>query len=189
MSEAGGCRCWIDRLDRVCRSWAGTPWQAGQCHRGTAVDCVRFVDAVLMELHGQPLPPLTRLPQDLPLHDRRGVIRAVRRMCRRYPSQTLRGDTKLELEPGDVLIVGRGRAPGHVGIVGKDTRMLWHALYGHHVCQSPVRVPGGIVLRVFRPTQKQSWCGGSLPLRAVTAGARGPCVGCGAKSRLQKVGV
>jgi cell wall-associated NlpC family hydrolase len=173
--------CWANHLEQVCTSWRRTPWQAGQCRRGVAVDCVRFVDAVLMQLHGYCLPPLPRLAQDQPLHDRRGVMRATHQICRRYPHAKLRPSPSLELEPGDVLIVARGDAPGHVGIVGADVRTMWHALYGHHVCASPVKQVGDVV-RVYRPSGKQTWrpCVKAIdPARDTNVAVRRrPCKGC-----------
>jgi hypothetical protein len=124
------------------------------------VDCVRFVDAVLAELHGYDLPPIPRLDQDLSLHDRRATMEVCRLVSARYPNVTVRGPRLVE--PGDVLVYRRGRAPGHVIIVGGDGVRAYHADEGVGVCYTGVGAVMSHVMRIWRPTEKARWC---IPLR------------------------
>jgi cell wall-associated NlpC family hydrolase len=149
---------WQTRLQRVLMSWQGTPWVAGQQCRGKGVDCVRFVVAVLDELHGAALPPVQRLPQDAALHDRAGMMAVAHGIRQRYPHEVIEPRAE-RIEPGDVVVfrVGAQSGPGHVAIAGSEgDRELWHACRGTGVARTSAAASSGI-LWIWRPTRKESW--------------------------------
>lgn len=122
-----------DRLLRILESWEGTPHREGQQCRGEAVDCVRFVSAVLDELYGIRT-EIARLPQDASFHSKETCYSAFRTFMQGYPHDKVEG----ALQPGDILVTGpRGGGPGHAIVVGK--RHLWH-------CDSRSVVRTGLVL-------------------------------------------
>lgn len=146
---------WRAALGRVLVSWQGTPYRPGQAMRGRGVDCVHFIDEVLLELAGRPpVEPLPRLPAAMSLHDRRGATRAVHSMARRHTIDVLRGARPTA---GDVLIYKRGAAPGHVLIVGPDERTAWHADEEVGVCFTSVVTVMKSVMRAYRPRYKEAW--------------------------------
>ena len=107
-------------IDDICRGWVGTPYMPGQQCLGVAVDCVRFVSAVLDEILGERV-ETHRLPQDMSFHNPAGAKSAMKQFLSRAPH------FKVEppLQPGDVIVMGpTGGGPGHAAIVGLDA--IWH---------------------------------------------------------------
>lgn len=119
------------RLARVLASWEGTPYAAGQGHRGVGGDCVRATVAILSEWMRWPLVPLDTLPPDASLHSRQGAMRGLHRIRRALPPHVrLRGDAKRRAQPGDVLVTGPLLGgPGHAIIVGPRENTLWQATH------------------------------------------------------------
>lgn len=151
---------WQQALERVLLSWQGTPWMAGQCCRGRGVDCVRFVVAVLDELHHYEGDAVPRLPQDMSLHDRAGAMRVVKLIERRWPNRILAvGEA---IEPGDVVVIRTSAAggPGHVLIAGVKPAELWHATSMVGVVRTSLAVAGPgaeKVVRIWRTLGRESW--------------------------------
>jgi len=111
------------RLYKILLSWEDTPYCAGQQCRGVAVDCVRFVSAVLDEMLCMSN-KMERLPQDASFHNPQLVKRGFRKFLKRYPSVKVEG----AVQPGDVLIMGpKNGGPGHAAIVG--LRGYWHCFH------------------------------------------------------------
>jgi cell wall-associated NlpC family hydrolase len=148
---------WQAALDRVLRSWAGTPWRAGQCCKGShgGVDCFFFLVGVLDELHGITAPRPPRLPQDTSINNRPLATAALKRGLARYPCTTL--SEEAILQPGDVAIV---RKPSvhpdtlqHGMIVGAD-RQLWHSCT-QGVCFTSMA--GWVRREAYRLTDREKW--------------------------------
>lgn len=146
---------WREELDRCLRSWEETPYAAGQRLRGRGVDCTNFVDAVLEEMHGLEPRVLPPFDPNGGVHDARGAAAMCRQISARYPNVTVRGP--YPVESGDVLVYRRGRGAGHVLIVGLDPRAAWHADHGTGVCFTSVKLITPLIMRVWRPTEKESW--------------------------------
>lgn len=124
------------RLGEILREWEGTPYCPGQQCKGVAVDCVRFVSAVLDEMLCITT-PMERLPQDASFHNKALVMRGMRRFFRRYPSVKVEGS----VQPGDVLIMGpKNGGPGHAAIVGPTG--YWHC-FQNGVIMAGLHMPGG----------------------------------------------
>lgn len=151
---------WKVALEEEMQSWKGTKYSLGQRLKGVGVDCVQFVIAVLDEMYGYE-PIAFRAPSDSAVHDRRFVMASYAFIAHRYPQSVLRG---AEPDTGDVVILrhrnaaGAGRRnPGHVGIVGMDRRVLWHADSPVGVCTTSVRAHRDQIVRVWRMTGKEQW--------------------------------
>lgn len=147
-----------DRLESVLQSWRGTPYSLGQQCKGVAVDCVRFVCAVLDEMYQQPYQTIDRLPDDIAFHSRERAIDAFRMIMRLYPDHTsVKTD---EVEPGDVLICGsKSGGPGHAMIAGTRQSILWHS-NSHEVVQTGLAFPQAGMYhlhRVLRANDKRKW--------------------------------
>lgn len=129
-----------DHLDTILEAWSGTPYRLGSQRKGLGVDCVRFVSAVMDELHfGEIRGDHSYLPPDRALHDPQSAWLAMRKVIRRYgdvdflpylPDE----EGPLRVSPGDALITGpAGGGPGHCMIVG-NRPYLWHSLLNYGVC-------------------------------------------------------
>jgi hypothetical protein len=146
---------WQDELQSVIDGWAGTPYLAGSCMRRRGVDCVRFVDAVLNELHGHGLPPVSAAVGVGSTHDRRNVVRAYRELAGRYRHRLVDRDEMPE--PGDVLVTTRDGFPGHVMIAGRQRGVLWDADVGIGVGRVGWGGVRGEVLRHWRLEERLTW--------------------------------
>lgn len=145
------------RLGEVLRSWDRTPYHAGWAAKGQGVDCVRFVCAVLDELHGTRT-PLSTLPPDASLHDARGSAAALRTIRALFPEhETVRSGP---LQPGDVLVTGPSDGgPGHAMIAGPLRNSLWHST-GRGVQRTGLRYAGlthNRLFRIYRHRNKLEW--------------------------------
>lgn len=146
------------RIEGILQSWKGTPYYLGQQCKGIAVDCVRFVCAVLDELYQQPYQEIEHLPDDIAFHSREKAIDAMRLMLRLFPNHTsVRG---YEVEPGDVLVCGsKSGGPGHAMIAGTQQSTLWHS-NSHKVVQTGLAFPQAGMYhlhRILRATDKDKW--------------------------------
>ena len=143
------------RLMAILRSWDGTPHMDGQQCCGVAVDCVRFVSAVLDELSGTRT-ELERLPQDASFHNADICWKALRQFMQAFPSTDVgRGS----VQPGDVLITGpKNGGPGHAIVVGAD-QALWHC-DGETVTRVGLVINGPGVFslkKIKRPNNRERW--------------------------------
>ena len=148
-----------DRLMKILRSWDGTPHMDGQQCRGVAVDCVRFVSAVLDELAGTST-QLDRLPQDASFHNADVCTKALRRFMKAFPSRTVEDG---EMQPGDVLITGpKNGGPGHAIVAGADGA-LWHC-DGSFVSRMGLSLNGQgvfVLKTIKRPLNRERWLRGN----------------------------
>lgn len=132
MTAGAGAQA-IDRLRAAIVEWRNTPYAAGQQRAGSGggADCVRFVDAVLRTYTQRNPPALPREAQDASLHDPEVVRCFMRHFLRSYPSTALPNyflkSSHTRFRPGDVLALSTTTVPMHVGIVGDDPRVFWHA--------------------------------------------------------------
>jgi hypothetical protein len=79
---------------------------------------------VLDEWFGKESFDLERLPPDTAMHNRKGAMRALRQIIRRYqPVASISDGT---ISPGDILIVGQS-GPGHAMIAGPKKNTLWQS--------------------------------------------------------------
>lgn len=154
-----------DRLESVLQGWKGTRYGLGQQCKGMAVDCVRFVCAVLDEMYQQPYQDIEFFQDDMAFHSRAAALGAFRTILRLYPEHTaLQGN---EVEPGDVLICGsKSGGPGHAMIAGTRQSILWHT-DGHSVVQTGLVFPQAGMYhlhRILRANDKDRWleCSRSL---------------------------
>lgn len=148
-----------DRLMEILHSWDGTPHMDGQQCRGVAVDCVRFVSAVLDELAGTNT-QLDRLPQDASFHNADVCWKAFKRFMSEFPTKDVLDS---EMQPGDVLITGpKNGGPGHAIIVGADGA-LWHC-DGDFVSRMGLSIRGQGVFalkKIKRLLNRKEWSSGN----------------------------
>lgn len=132
-------RCRIEtlnsNLETSLRSWEGTKYRDGLCKKGIGVDCVRFVDAVLQEIHGISLPPLPVFPRQASLHSHTAVTRIGLLMQQRFNTRKVRYPSSLDqVSPGTILAAKPRRTArrwaGHVLIVGPYKKSIWHCVEG-----------------------------------------------------------
>jgi len=126
----------------------------GQCCRGAAVDCIRFVVAVLDELYGMSPEPVPVLPPDTSWHNPRGAFEVARIVERRYPHDKVEGDV---VEPGDVIVFKIAESPGHVAIVGPRPGTIWHSNPGVGVVEAGLGEVGTMLLHAWRLKGKDQW--------------------------------
>lgn len=143
-----------DELQRVLLSWEGTPYMKGQQVKGVGVDCWRFVDAVMAELHGIQHEPLPRIAPDLNLHSSTEVYRLVKLAVGRYPHRLLKSHEPVL--PGDSVIVkpSAHAGPGHILVAGVEPNSLWHAINGLGVARTSLAVAGHLYC-IYRPLERQ----------------------------------
>lgn len=145
-------------LERVVRSWDGTPYREGsKAVKGMSADCVRFVGAVLDELRGKPPTPILTLRNDAAKHSFYQAVKILEGLLVAFaPVETVKDGT---LEPGDVVALSYGGGPTHSAIVGWRRNTLWEST------QPTVRMVGvsaleradTTVYHVYRPTDKATW--------------------------------
>lgn len=158
--ERGGAAL-QQRLERILKSWEGTPYTTGQQSKGQAVDCVRFVGAVLDEWRGRaPEAAVPRLPPDASFHDPELARGALAAFLRLYgPWDDVRLEPGCFLEPGDTLAVGRA-GPGHAIIVGAGRNELWEiAGPGRKVRRGGFGIDPGMLVHAsaYRWTGREAW--------------------------------
>lgn len=145
------------RISEVLDSWIGTPYAAGQMAKGHAIDCVRFVAAVLDELNYRKQQKLDylRLPSDIGMHNKREAIRGLKMFRRAYePNEMVRD---FSLEPGDVLMTGPlNGGPTHAEFVGTRRNTFYHATIDG-VTVTGLLKPIGTQFSILRPMNKEEW--------------------------------
>jgi len=146
-----------DHVNNVLTSWLNTPYAVGQQTKGSGVDCVRFVCAVLDELQGRDFREIPKLPPDASLHDRASSFRVMRMILEKY--QPLENITNGTLEPGDALVLGPPNGgPGHAMFAGVVPNTLYHATpAGVHQCGLTFSAAYCKLFRIFRCQQKDQW--------------------------------
>jgi hypothetical protein len=97
-----------EALNTILAAWKGTPYRPLRCSKGSGVDCIRFVVAVLNELHGRSL----EVPQNVPGAGSSTFLRDAFRTFRSYRVEAPGA--------GDVVLLD-----GHVMI--HDGLLCWHA--------------------------------------------------------------
>jgi cell wall-associated NlpC family hydrolase len=153
------------RMEEVLQEWAGTPYRSGQKCKGVGADCIGFVFSIIDELDGRERAQSALLPPDAALHDRGGAFRAVAAMRRLYaPAERLRKPRggKLELEPGDLLVVGTSKGgPGHIMIVGPRRNTIWHTtvIPGAHQAGWALGTGYERIYAVYRLKDRHRWGG------------------------------
>lgn len=116
--------------------------------RGSGVDCVRFANSVLDELHGYDGEPVPIIHAQAAIHGHPDWAQVVRALAARYPHRRERDGS---IGPG-CLIVTRtvGRLAHHVLIAGWEAYTAWEVNPGSVVRRTGV---GGLPIRgVYRPT-------------------------------------
>jgi len=132
---------------------------AGQCAKGGGVDCVRFVAAVIDELHGEVRIPAIKLPQDVAFHAPATARAALRLFRKAYePLRVVRDGV---VEPGDIAIVTLGKVagPGHAVLIGAEPNTAWHAT-GDEVQRAGIGVltrPPAHLYGIYRIEDKDRW--------------------------------
>lgn len=153
----------LDVIDRVLRSWGGTPYESGQAFIQRGADCTGSLFAIVDTLDGRKRIQPPGFPHDGAMHDRAGAVAAMREVMRRYdPVIRLTGvgdDGFLEVEPGDIIVTGdAGGGPGHIEMVGARRNELWHATDGPGFHQSGWGFfEGQTLFAVYRILDKHRW--------------------------------
>ena len=144
----------LGALEKVLRSWEGTPYVAGQACKGVGVDCVRFILEVLRELEGWPSIPLVEIPQDASMHNREGSMAAFKKIIQALePIQRVSS-----VQPGDILVIGPAQGgPGHGLIVGPRKNTLYHAAPSGVSMTGLGMIPGYKIFGVYRKGSKSLW--------------------------------
>lgn len=125
----------FERLLIELEGWRGTPFLNGMGRKGIGADCVRFVEAVLVNLGA--IDPVTFPPYVCRGGGREmlkifvGVLDACPKMYRLWNPRPL-------IIRGDVLLISSGKALHHLGIVAKPPT-VWHCL--RSVCEANLRDP------------------------------------------------
>ena len=148
---------WAAKVERVCLSWAGTPYKLNKCTKGRYVDCLHFAAAVLDELYGtEHSRNLKSLPGDACIHNRKGIAVALRALLRSYPIKRVRDGS---VEAGDLVVFGHASersGPSHL-LVASRRSVLWEGT------RPRVRASGyGILdteklVAIYRATDKHLW--------------------------------
>lgn len=147
-------------LDTTLQRWRSTPYESGQRFCGRAADCIGSVFGVVDDLDGRGRARHAGMPHDTAMHQRGTAIAAMRELVRRYsPCQRLRGEGKLHVQPGDIVVTGEpGGGPGHVEIVGARKNELWHAMPASGFHQGGWSLLSQQVLfAVYRINDKSRW--------------------------------
>jgi len=145
-----------EALAQAIYKWTGTPYMAGQCLPGVGVDCVRLICAILNDLRGHEVIPISTVPPDAALHNRETAIAAMRSLLKAY------NPTKVEnrmIEPGDILVVSySGGGPGHGMLVGPVKNTLYHS-DGRGVVKTGMALPCEFqrVHGIYRLPDRQDW--------------------------------
>ena len=146
-------------LDRVLRSWLGTPYIIGQRLRGVGADCVQLVVGILDQLERRVVPSIVpRLPWNCAIHSVRAAFSTVRAIRTAFPSFVVRDDV---VEPGDILIprpTTNNRSaprPGHVLIVSPRKNIALHTTCETAACWTSIH--NLEILRTYRPRNKHLW--------------------------------
>ena len=153
------CRAIEARLLEVLTPWRKTVWSAGQAAVGVVTDCGRFLGAVYDTLEQKDrVRSLPRLSQDMPAHRPDLAEEALREFVRIY-APMIDVTAERTLEPGDLIVVGRGETggPHHAIMVGPEPLTLWQTL--RRVRKTPLTLLAGHqrVLYVYRPAEKRTW--------------------------------
>lgn len=127
----------IERYAEILQKWAGAKYSDNAFEKYRIANCLKFVASVFDELHGfdPPLmPEVPSLPAQTSKHNRLATLRVHRWMENRYPHTVIyrpkNGHTIPLLASADIVTTHTGRNPGHVLIVGPDSRFIWHCMTG-----------------------------------------------------------
>lgn len=119
---------WDGAVERVCRSWEGTPYRLNRGRKGLGADCLHFAASVLDELYGsEHSKDLNSLPPDACIHNKQGVMAAARALFVKYPAFSRVTDSTVEA--GDLMCFGRSgevNSTQHL-MVAAEAGKLWHA--------------------------------------------------------------
>lgn len=148
------------KLSNILESWRGTRYGQGMQAKGVAVDCVRFVFAVMDEMYGRPYAPTYKIPQDTAFHNPKKSVLAMNKLLETYDCHRLA--PYYPVEPGDILVTGaKGKGPGHAMIIGPKKNHIWH-MDTHFVSRTgPLFTSGSSSLyylyRIYRIKDKYLW--------------------------------
>lgn len=152
-------KLWDDKVEAICSSWNGTPYKLNGCKKGWEADCIHFGAAVLDELYGvSHSRNLQSLPADACVHNKKGVMKAVRALLNAYPShrQVMDGT----LESGDLVILGpasKEPTAAHLRIAGKQGRLWQCTNVGVHVTGCVIS-DREMLVSIYRASDKVLWC-------------------------------
>lgn len=145
-------------LALVIKPWNNTPFMLGQCCAGVGVDCTHFVCAVLDELYGT-VPPrqIRRWQPGIGMESIRRGAEIMREIVRMFPASKR---VTSPIEPGDTVVLRYGRGPGHLALVGPERNTIWHVPMGigATVCEAPLQMFTGRIVRAYRMTDREGWC-------------------------------
>ncbi len=148
---------WGKRVDGIADVWVGTPYMEG-CRTTRGIDCVNFGCMILDMLYGyQRTKAIEMIRGDACLHNKRGVVRAMRAILSTYPAHDRVRDGSLE--PADILVAGPvGGGPGHMLVAGGRPGILWHCTRQSGVCGTGYGLDSSMTLfAVYRANDRSSW--------------------------------
>lgn len=149
-----------EALDRVARSWKGTPFRNLTQKRGAGVDCSRLVAAIWDTLYGtKTILPL--ISPDAAAHDYRKGVAIIRSLKTAFGGHRVRSGG---IEPGDAIATrpkfteSAASRPGHVVLALPRPGRVIQAIpgVGRGVLITPMPPPHSIV-GVYRPPNKELW--------------------------------
>lgn len=150
---------WDEKVERICESWKGTNYRLNACKRGWGVDCIHFGAAVLDELYGvDHSKNLQSLPPDACVHNKKGVMKAMRALLKAYPShrEVMNGT----IESGDLIVLGPASTQptaAHLRIAGKQGRMWQCTNSGVHFTGYGLS-SNEMLVSIYRASDKVLWC-------------------------------
>lgn len=115
-------------MDRITRTWEGTPYLLFSQVPGKGVDCVRFVSGMGDMLLGRPFTKVPRVHSDVGMMNPPMARRTMRFLMELFDMESIAAeDDTIMIQAGDVVAVGpQGGGPGHAMIADGHGR-LWHS--------------------------------------------------------------
>lgn len=140
-------------LDREFARWLGTRFMEGAQVPGMGVDCIRFASAVWDRCRGRTeYTKIQNHARGADRHDQATGFETNYKILEALsPVETVRDNT---LEPGDLIMTTPGP---HVYLAGTRKGTAWVATHQGVTCVGIFSVLGSNVLRIYRPTDKETW--------------------------------
>ena len=138
-----------------CQMWEGTPHVDRIAKVGVGVDCIKLVHEILVGAGVIEWREFTGYDVRAGMHSYSDRLRRI--LCHVLHCDCLPGNTE-PLLFGDVLVFTTGRRSGHVGFyehIGAPevAGYIWHALAGHWVTKSDIKLWRSEIDSVIRLTQ------------------------------------
>lgn len=137
-------------------SWLGTKYSVGQCCKGVAADCTRFVFGVIDNLYRYRRFPVQEVPGDIIYHNKERVLVALNKIMAAYRHDFDYYSDPKNVETGDLLIIEKDGIPFHSMIVGVPKEPLWECA-GGGVSFTGIPLEYDKKIRLYRAKNKERW--------------------------------